>query len=189
MWLEIDTGGPEPAEVTERRYVPDYLMPTLRAAGADLPSLDLVPVAELRAIIRHSAMRVRSLPDLFATGDVGPDGCDMTLRRCLELLDALTFDCAAHPMATFRVSVEEAPMGHKQRMRLTTKLGLVFDMILLVGAVILTIKTFKTADGVSFEDVHGLLLIALALFLGAATLVSERREMRRQRERASLADK
>lgn len=107
VWLETDTGGPPadsglsvlglPAEVTECRHVSDNLLPTLRAAGADLPSLDLVPVAELRSIIHHATWRLSSDPERFPSA---PDGS--TIARCLDLLDALTVDCAAHPMAIFR---------------------------------------------------------------------------------------
>lgn len=57
----------------------------------------------------------------------------------------------------------------------TARAGLVADVILVIGASILTVKTFKPADGLSFEDFHGPLLIVLALVLGAATYLNERR--------------
>lgn len=101
VWLEIDTGGVEPADVTERRFVPYNLLPTLREAGAALPLLDLVQAAEVRDIVRHSAWRMRTSPDLFARLD--SDESETTVAQCLALLDALASDCAANPMATFRV--------------------------------------------------------------------------------------
>lgn len=92
FWLETDLGGPQPAEVTERRNVPDNVLCALRllTSGGFNPD-------GLRADL--AARYLRGIRECLRTASLDTP----VVRVGMPLLDALIEDCEAYPRATVRV--------------------------------------------------------------------------------------
>jgi hypothetical protein len=98
LWLEIDTGGPEPAQVSADRNVTYNLGRMLRAAG--LPSWDDLigaPASEAGSIFARVARSLRDNPQIY--DPMAPENGWGTRLSAIEWCEALAADCAAHPRA------------------------------------------------------------------------------------------
>ena len=102
IWLEIDTGGPEPLDVYCNVNVTYNLSPMLRAAG--LPpweSFKGAPASEAGGVFRSVAERLRAAPERFEA--LNPPNGWGTYEGAVEALEQLAEVCAAHPRARLAV--------------------------------------------------------------------------------------
>lgn len=102
IWLEIDTGGPEPAVVGPDWNYTSNCGPMWRAAGADLADFEGKPAGDclptLNAAITEMAVnpaRYEAMNPANGWGDYG---------SLLSALQQLAGGFRAHPKATVRVS-------------------------------------------------------------------------------------
>ena len=98
LWLEIDTGGNEPVEVSETRNVTYNLTPMLRAAGYPGHREMLgAPASEAGGVFRSVADKLRSDPGQFHA--MNPPNGWGTYELAIEFCDLMAADCAGHPKA------------------------------------------------------------------------------------------
>lgn len=98
-WLEIDTGGPEPAVVDPSLNCTYNLGPMLRAAGfPGWQALIGAPASEVGGMLRSVADRLRSDPVKYR--EYNPSNGWGTYEGAIEFLDEFAAACAAHPRAT-----------------------------------------------------------------------------------------
>ncbi len=99
-WLVIDTGGEEPARLTDPSINCTYnLGEMLRAAG--FPAWNALidaPASETGGMLRAVADKLRSDPEQFKAYNP-PNGWG-TYEGAIEFLDAFAAACAEHPKAT-----------------------------------------------------------------------------------------
>lgn len=103
VWLEIDTGGKEPAMVADCGNMTSNVAPVWRAAFCDVALFDDRQAGDC---VRHLVRGLENLhrdPDSFSSlvrGD-GSWGC---VQDAIEYLEKLLTVFRAHPKCTVRVS-------------------------------------------------------------------------------------
>lgn len=98
LWLEIDTGGPEPAEVSETFNVTYNLSGMLRAAGyPGHREMIGAPASEAGGVFLAVADRLRTSPDDFR--EHLPENGWGTVEWAVEFCDLMAKACAQHPAA------------------------------------------------------------------------------------------
>lgn len=99
LWLVIDTGGEEPARLTETVNVTYNLTAMLRAAGyPGHREMIGAPASEAGGVFRKVAETLRANPGQFAEHipENGWGSLDWAAKFCEEMAR----DCAEHPKAT-----------------------------------------------------------------------------------------
>jgi len=97
-WLQIDTGGPEPATLASFNCTYN-LGEMLRAAGfPEWDALTGAPASETGGMLRSVADKLRADPEQFKTYNP-PNGWG-TYEGAIEFLNEFAAACAAHPKAT-----------------------------------------------------------------------------------------
>lgn len=101
VWLEIDTGGPEPAYLTDWNYTSNCA-PMWRAAGADLAQFDGKAASECLPVLDAAIAEMAANPAKYRAMDPanGWGSYDGLLPDLRELADQFR----SHPRATVRVS-------------------------------------------------------------------------------------
>ncbi len=89
VYLEIDTGGPSPARLTEWRSYPSRVVETLDRAGLNLDELQGKRAEAVERVLREASARP------VIRGAAEP--------RVRMLLNDLIEDCVLHPWATVKV--------------------------------------------------------------------------------------
>lgn len=102
IWLEIDTGGAEPATVGRDWNYTSNMACAWREAGADLAKFDGEPAGECRPILFAAIQKMRANPEKYRAMDA-PNGWG-TYDTLLPALDELLVELSKHPKATVRVS-------------------------------------------------------------------------------------
>jgi hypothetical protein len=100
-WLEIDTGGLEPAVLTEPNYNITYnLGPMLRAAGfPDWDALKGAPASEAAGMLDGVARKLRSDRERLEA-EFTPQNRWGDWAGALEFVERFRDGCQAHPKAT-----------------------------------------------------------------------------------------
>lgn len=101
VWLEVDTGGPEPAGLTDWNFTSN-VAPMWRAAGADLAEFDGRTAGDCLPVLVAAIAEMEALPGKFRAMD-SPNGWG-TYDHLLPRLRVLADQFRAHPKATVRVS-------------------------------------------------------------------------------------
>ncbi|MFG3709500.1 hypothetical protein [Micromonospora sp. NPDC047730] len=102
IWLNIDTGGPEPATVWDSFNYTSNCGPMWRAAGADLAAFDGEPAGECLPILTAAIKRMEDDPATYRAMDP-PNGWG-SYDSLLPALRRLADGFRSHPKATVRVS-------------------------------------------------------------------------------------
>jgi hypothetical protein len=102
VWLEIDTGGPEPAVVSEARNMTSNVAPMWRLAGADLAHFAGMPAVECIPDLRKAIAKMEDDPAPYRA--LNPRNGWGDYESCLGYLRALLADFLNHPKATVKVS-------------------------------------------------------------------------------------
>lgn len=102
IWLTIDTGGPEPAAVTEGRNMTSNVGPMWRLAGADLAEFHGKPAGDCLPLLRTAVATMRAEPATYSA--LNPDNGWGDYYGCVRFLEGLADDFEAHPKATVVVS-------------------------------------------------------------------------------------
>lgn len=98
LWLEIDTGGKEAAEVSETYNVTYNLTPMLKAAGYPGHREMLgAPASEAGGVFRSVADRLRA--DAARFDAMNPPNGWGTREWAIEFCDLMAAACAEHPKA------------------------------------------------------------------------------------------
>lgn len=102
VWLVIDTGGPEPAQVGRNWNYTTNCSPMWRAAGANLADFHDKTAAECEPVLRAAIAAMVTTPAIYRALDPenGWGSYDTLLPALVELADTM----AAHPKATVVVS-------------------------------------------------------------------------------------
>lgn len=100
-WLEIDTGGDEPAVLTDPSLNITYnLGPMLRAAGLpDWEALRGAPASETAGMLDGVARQLRADRDRLVA-EYSPDNGWGDWDRALKFTEEFRDACMAHPKAT-----------------------------------------------------------------------------------------
>jgi hypothetical protein len=102
IWLQIDTGGPEPATVTEGRNMTSNVAPMWRLAGADLADFHDRTAGECVPLLRAAIADMEDRPGKYRP--LNPDNNWGSYETCLRFLRELLDDFVRHPKATVAVS-------------------------------------------------------------------------------------
>lgn len=102
IWLEIDTGGAEPAPVGNDWNYTSNMSGAWRAAGADLAEFDGRLAGDCRPILFEAIKEMRANPEKYRAMDA-PNGWG-TYDTLLPALDRLLIELSKHPKAIVRVS-------------------------------------------------------------------------------------
>lgn len=100
VWLEIDTGGAEPAALTDWNYTSNC-GPMWRAAGANLSEFHGKVASECLPLLQMALALMRREPARFEA--MNPDNGWGSYDTLLPALDKLAAQFAAHPKATVKV--------------------------------------------------------------------------------------
>lgn len=101
IWLEIDTGGPEPTQVFDWNFTSNAGK-VWRAAGADLAEFDGKTAGECAPIVRDALAVLGSDPGRWRALDP-PNGWGK-YDHLVPALHRLAEGLEAHPATTVRVS-------------------------------------------------------------------------------------
>jgi hypothetical protein len=102
VWLEIDTGGPEPAEVGRSHNMTSNVAPMWRHAGCDLAEAHGRTAGEMLPTLTAAIEKMRAEPAVYRA--MNPPNGWGSYENCLAFLERLRADWAAHPKATIAVS-------------------------------------------------------------------------------------
>lgn len=102
VYLSIDTGGPEPALVTDGRNMTSNVSPMWRLAGADIAAFHGRTAGECLPQLREAIERMETDPAPFRA--LNPANGWGSYETCLRFLRELAEDFVAHPKATVEVS-------------------------------------------------------------------------------------
>jgi hypothetical protein len=103
VWLEIDTGGPERASITQSRNMTSNVAPVWRAAFCDVALFDEKQAGDCVRHLVRGLDGLRRNPRSF-DNLVRGDGSWGTVESAIEFLEGLLADFRAHPKCTVRVS-------------------------------------------------------------------------------------
>jgi len=99
-WLEIDTGGPECATLTENFNVTYNLGPMLRAAGfPDWDALKGAPASEVAGMLDGVARKLHGDRERL-TAEFTPENGWGDWDWAVKFVEGFRDSCAAHPKAT-----------------------------------------------------------------------------------------
>lgn len=102
IWLEIDTGGAEPAQIDTSRNMTSNVAPMWRKAGAELAEFHGRPAGEVLPLLRVAVAAMEDDPEPYRA--MNPANGWGSYETCLGFLRDLVADFAAHPRATVVVS-------------------------------------------------------------------------------------
>jgi hypothetical protein len=102
IWLEIDTGGPEPACVGRDWNYTSNCVPMWRAAGADLAEFHGKSAADCIPVLSAAIELLRAEPARFEAMD--PENGWGSYETLVPALEALLANFEHHPRATVGVS-------------------------------------------------------------------------------------
>lgn len=101
VWLEIDTGGPEPVAITEWNYTSNCAA-MWRHAGADLAEFDGLEGGEAAFLLAPAIARMEIDPEAYQA--MNPKNGWGSYRTLVPALKELLTQFRAHPRATVKVS-------------------------------------------------------------------------------------
>lgn len=101
IYLEIDTGGAEPALLTDWNFTSNVSR-MWRAAGADLAEFDGKTAGDCLPTLEAAVAEMEAHPAKYEAMD-SPNGWG-TYEHLMPRLDVLAEQFRAHPKATVRVS-------------------------------------------------------------------------------------
>lgn len=101
VYLTIDTGGPEPAWLTDWNYTSNCAG-MWRAAGCDIAEFHGKPAAELGAALRTAIDNLTGDPGKY--DEMNPPNGWGSRASLVVALARLADDCGNHPLATVSVS-------------------------------------------------------------------------------------
>lgn len=101
VWLEIDTGGPEPAAVSDSRNMTSNVAPMWRKAGCDIAKWHGRSALYFGETLARAIQVIED--DLAAYTEMNPDNEWGDVNSCLDFLHELRSDCVANPKAIVRV--------------------------------------------------------------------------------------
>ncbi len=101
VWLEVDTGGPEPVEVWERNHTSNTAG-MWRGAGLDLGGCDGRQAAQVVEGVAAAVEVMERDPERFRA--MNPPNGWGSYESCLAFLTAIRDACVAHPATTVRIS-------------------------------------------------------------------------------------
>jgi hypothetical protein len=101
IWLEIDTGGPEPVQVTHGWNYTSNCSPMWRAAGANLAEFHDKAAGECAPILRAAIDRMQADPAPFVA--MNPENGWGSYETLVPALEELLAEFDANPKATVRV--------------------------------------------------------------------------------------
>ena len=102
IWLEVDTGGAEPAEVGHPWNYTGNCAPMWRAAGIDFAALGGSTAYLVTPDLEHAIETLKADPERFRA--MNPANRWGDYDSLLDALGQLLDDWKRHPMATVRVS-------------------------------------------------------------------------------------
>lgn len=102
IWLTIDTGGSEPAQVTEGRNMTSNVAPMWRKAGADLADFEGKTAGECIPLLRTAIAAMEDDPGTYRL--MNPENGWGSATSCVQYLRDLLSDFVRHPKATVSVS-------------------------------------------------------------------------------------
>ncbi len=102
VWLVIDTGGPQPVEVTVGRNMTSNVGPMWRLAGADLAEFHGRIAGDVLPLLDAAITDMRSNPAKYRA--LNPANGWGNYERCLDFLRGLRADFENHPRAIVQVS-------------------------------------------------------------------------------------
>ncbi len=98
VWLQIDTGGPEPTSVTETRTLTYNLTPMLRAAGfCGWQELMGQNAAESEPMLMATGRALRADPARFKA--MNPENGWGDYEQAIDMMEELALDARKHPKA------------------------------------------------------------------------------------------
>ena len=104
VWMTIDTGGPDPAEVYSAGNMTSNVAPMWRHAGADVAEMHGKTGAECIPILEAGLSHMRH-PDNAATyRAMNPSNGWGSHDGACEFIERILAGCRAHPRATVHVS-------------------------------------------------------------------------------------
>jgi hypothetical protein len=102
IYLDIDTGGPKPAQVCEVGNMTWNVDPMyVRAMGISLSELDGRIAGDVMAHLRTGLTNMEDCPDIYK--EMNPPNGWGDYHSALKYLQEITHACAQHPRATIRV--------------------------------------------------------------------------------------
>lgn len=101
IYLEADTGGPEPVEVFWRNHTSNTAV-MWRKAGCDLAEFDGKPATELAGALAPALAEIEENRERYARQWNPPNGWG-SVETTIEFLTAILDGCRAHPLTTVRV--------------------------------------------------------------------------------------
>lgn len=102
LWLEIDTGGPEPATVGRDFNMTSNVAPMWRLAGADLAEFHGHYAGNMLHVLDKAIDDMATNPDKYLP--LNPPNGWGDYSGCLEFLRELRAEFARHPQAKVQVS-------------------------------------------------------------------------------------
>ncbi len=101
VWLEIDTGGRDPAAVTEGHNYTYNVSLMLQEAGLTVGALDGVLAGTARGILDAAIEKMKADPNKYR--EMNPKNGWGHYEGALHWLEKIRGDCMRHPKATVRV--------------------------------------------------------------------------------------
>jgi hypothetical protein len=102
IWLEIDTGGPEPATVCEvGNYTSNVSRMWFDALGRSLGDYEGAPCSEAAGPIRSGVDRMKADPAHYEA--MNPENGWGDYEGAVKYLERLYEGCCAHPKAIIRI--------------------------------------------------------------------------------------
>lgn len=102
VYLEIDTGGPEPASVGMDWNYTSNCAPMWRLAGADLAEFDGKKAGECLPYLTKAIASMLADPEPYKA--LNPENGWGSYRTLVPALRDLAYDFGRHPNATVRIS-------------------------------------------------------------------------------------
>ncbi len=102
IYLEIDTGGPEPAVIDNNHNMTSNVAPMWRRAGADLADFHGKPAADCIPLLRAAIADMKAHPGRYKP--LNPENGWGSYEGCLLFLRELLEDFTRHPKATVAVN-------------------------------------------------------------------------------------
>lgn len=101
IWLEMDTGGPEPARVTEAWNYTSNCGQMWRTAGADLADFHGKTAADCLPVLDAAIAELQAHPDTYEA--MNPPNGWGSYDTLVPQLEVLAQEFRYHPKATVRV--------------------------------------------------------------------------------------
>jgi hypothetical protein len=101
VWLEVDTGGAEPAQVGESWNQTSNVAPMWRAAGADLAEFHGMLAADCVPQLQAAITNMVEQPDKYTP--MNPPNGWGSYDTCLGFLRGLLAEFVKHPKATVHI--------------------------------------------------------------------------------------